>query len=191
MCLEMEYECYIAEDTRMQSPVLPDTILRASVQFSPSDFTLCDRFLNHSPKLEMTLDTSSIASSSRTRPVRRIDCGVPGIPDGRTDDGGPYTLGNEGAVAEVGLELGPVSPTEFVGESGATKREDSVMRDREAVKSRDCARFCSDRGLPSCSFNFASRRESEPRLAASSTCRVREGMPEPCDMSSTTCDIER
>lgn len=33
------------------------------------------------------------------------------------DAGGPYTLGKEGAVAELGLEL-PPSPVESVGDSG-------------------------------------------------------------------------
>ena len=32
--------------------------------------------------------------------------------------GGPYTLGKDGAVAELGLEFPPVSPVDVVGESG-------------------------------------------------------------------------
>jgi hypothetical protein len=86
--------------------------------------------------------------------------------------GGPYTLGNEGAVADDGLELPPVSPVDVVGDSGAPL-EDSVIRDRENVKSSDWARFCSERGLEICSFSFASSSESEPRLIASSECLVR------------------
>jgi hypothetical protein len=86
--------------------------------------------------------------------------------------GGPYTLGNEGAVAEDGLELPPVSPVDVVGDSG-TPLEDSVIRERENVKSSDWARFCSERGLEICSLSFASSRESEPRLMASSECLVR------------------
>jgi len=95
-----------------------------------------------------------------------------------TDIGGPYTLGKDGAVAEVGLELPPVSPVDVVGESGGS-REDSVIREREKVKSSDWARFCSERGLDICSFSFASRRESDPRLIASSECLVRCGIPDP------------
>jgi hypothetical protein len=90
------------------------------------------------------------------------------------DIGGPYTLGNEGAVAEVGLELPPVSPVEVVGDSGGGRREDdSVMRDRENVRSRDCARFCKERGFEICSLSFASKSESDPRFSASSACLVR------------------
>lgn len=44
----------------------------------------------------------------------------------------PYTLGNEGAVTDAGLEVPPVSPVEVVGDSGGGNREeDSVMRERE------------------------------------------------------------
>jgi hypothetical protein len=89
------------------------------------------------------------------------------------DNGGPYTLGNDGAVAEVGLESPPVSPVEVVGESGGRREDDSVMRDRENVKSRDCARFCKERGFEICSLSFASNRESEPRFKASSVGFVR------------------
>jgi len=82
-------------------------------------------------------------------------------------------------VAEIGLEF-PPSPVEFVGDSGGGKRDDdSVMRDSEEVKSRDCARFCSDRGFEICSFILVSRRESEPRLSASSEFLVRDGIPDP------------
>jgi hypothetical protein len=114
----------------------------------------------------MTRETSSIASSSSARscadvPIADLD-----------DVGGPYTLGNEGAVAEDGLELPPVSPVDVVGDSG-TPLEASVMREREIVKSSDWARFCSERGLEICSFSFASSRESEPLLRASSECLVR------------------
>jgi hypothetical protein len=49
------------------------------------------------------------------------------------DDLGPYTLGNEGAVALVGLEFPPVPPpVDVVGDSGGGSREDpSVIRERE------------------------------------------------------------
>ena len=57
------------------------------------------------------------------------------MPDDRVDRGGPYTLGNDGAVAELGLELSPVP---LVGDSGGGYVEpDSVIRDSENVKSRD------------------------------------------------------
>jgi hypothetical protein len=55
--------------------------------------------------------------------------------------GGPYTLGKDGAVAEAGLELPPVSPVDVVGDSGGAFAEDSVIRENENVKSSDCARF--------------------------------------------------
>ncbi len=42
---------------------------------------------------------------------------APKTPDDRADNGGPYTLGNEGALTDVGLELAP-SPVDVVGESG-------------------------------------------------------------------------
>lgn len=32
--------------------------------------------------------------------------------------GGPYTLGNDGAVADGGVEVDPMSPIDVVGESG-------------------------------------------------------------------------
>lgn len=53
------------------------------------------------------------------------------------DLGGPYTLGNDGAVAEGGPEVLPRSPIEFVGESGGGKRDASVILDSEKVRSRD------------------------------------------------------
>lgn len=56
----------------------------------------------------------------------------------RFDFGGPYTLGNDGAVAEGGLEVEPRSPIEFVGESGGGgKREASVIFESEKVRSSD------------------------------------------------------
>jgi len=55
----------------------------------------------------------------------------------RLDFGGPYTLGNDGAVAEGGLEVLPKSPIEFVGESGGGKRDASVILDSEKVRSSD------------------------------------------------------
>lgn len=55
--------------------------------------------------------------------------------------GGLYTLGKEGAVAELGLEF-PPSPVDVVGDSGGGRRDDvSVMRDSDDVKSSDWARF--------------------------------------------------
>lgn len=52
--------------------------------------------------------------------------------------GDAYTLGKEGAVAEEGLELPPVSPVEVVGESGGgSPEDDSAILDREYVKSSD------------------------------------------------------
>jgi hypothetical protein len=100
---------------------------------------------------------------------------------GLPEFGGLYTLGKEGAVAEVGLEF-PPSPVEVVGDSGGGRRdEDSVMRDSEEVKSSDCARFCNDRGFEICSFILVSRRESDPRFRASSVFLVREGIPEPLE----------
>lgn len=84
-------------------------------------------------------------------------------------------------MTEVGLELPPVSPVEVVGESGGGSLEDvSVMRDKEKVRSRDCARFCKDLGLvATCSLSLASNSESEPLLMASSECLVRWGIPDP------------
>lgn len=95
--------------------------------------------------------------------------------------GGPYTLGNDGAVPEIGLEFPPVSPpvVEVVGESGGIMELDSVIFEREYVRSRDWARFVKERGLVSWSLSLASRSESEPRLIASSVCLVRPGIPEP------------
>jgi hypothetical protein len=83
----------------------------------------------------MTRETSSAAASSRTRPDRCAD--VPTTAD-REDAGGAYTLGNDGAVTEDGLEFSPVSPVEVVGDSGGASREaDSTMRERDMVKSSD------------------------------------------------------
>lgn len=98
--------------------------------------------------------------------------------------GGPYTLGNDGAVAEVGLEF-PASPVESVGDSGAGRREDdSVIRDSEDVRSNDCARFCRERGFELiCSFSLDSMRESEPRLNEPSGSLLREGIPVPLKLS--------
>jgi len=90
------------------------------------------------------------------------------------DLGGAYTLGKDGAVAEFGLEFSPVSPVDVVGDSGSGRREvDSAIRDRDIVKSNDCARFCKERGLEICSLSFASKSESDPRFDASSACLVR------------------
>lgn len=128
--------------------------------------------MDQSPRFEITLDTSSIASSFRTR----LDLTEPGLSytlDARrkrmseiTKRTGVTTthLGKEGAVADVGL-----SPIEVVGESGGWC---SVILEREYVKSRDCALFCIERGLALdiCSRTFASSNESDPRLNPSSAC---------------------
>lgn len=111
----------------------------------------------------------------------REPCAFP--PIGRPVIGGPYTLGNDGAVAEVGLEP-PVSPVELSGESGLDNpelwRAASVIRDKENVRSSDCARLVNERGFDdSESFNLDSNNESEPRFNASSACLVRLGTPEP------------
>lgn len=77
--------------------------------------------------------------------------------------GGPYTLGNDGAIAATGLEVPPVfvpAPDaeadaliegEVSGESGRDNpdRGVSLMRVREYVRSRDWARFCRERGFAS------------------------------------------
>jgi len=95
-------------------------------------------------------------------------------------DRGPYTLGNDGAVADVGLELPPVPPVEVVGDSGGGRCADgSVNRESEYVRSRDCARFCRERGLEICSLILDSSNESEPRFRASSVLRERAVIPVP------------
>lgn len=94
-------------------------------------------------------------------------------------DRGPYTLGNDGAVADVGLEFPPVPPVDVVGDSGGGSRaEGSVRRESEYVRSSDCARFWRERGLEICSLILDSSSESEPRLRASSVLRER-AMPVP------------
>lgn len=127
----------------------------------------------HRPRLEITRETSSVTSSeSLTRAFRCADEPM--------TDRGPYTLGNDGAVADVGLELPPVPPVDVVGDSGAGRRaEESVNRDSEYVRSRDCARFWRDRGFEICSLIFDSNNESEPRFRASSVLRERAAMPDP------------
>jgi len=57
----------------------------------------------------------------------------PNTPEDLAERGGPYTLGNEGAVPELGLEFPPVPPpVEVVGDSGGTVLDpDSVIRERE------------------------------------------------------------
>ena len=105
----------LTTEHRMQSRVLPNTRLSFTGRQIGVDIRCCVFAQIHNPRVEITRDTSLTASSSRSWPPRRIDCGVPGPIGGRPD---AYTLGKDGAVAEVGLELGPVSPTEFVGESG-------------------------------------------------------------------------
>jgi hypothetical protein len=121
----------------------------------------------HSPKFEITRETSSTASSSN---VRLVLWPEGPITADLADVGGAYTLGKEGAVAEVGLGLlPPVSPVEVVGDSGGGRRDaDSVIREREKVRSSDCARFCKERGLEICSLSLASRSESDPLFNASS-----------------------
>jgi hypothetical protein len=97
------------------------------------------------------------------------------------DDRGPYTLGNDGAVALVGLESPPVPPpVDVVGDSGCgSLLLASVIRESEYVRSNDCARFCNDRGLLICSLIFDSSSESDPRLSASSVFRCRVVIPVP------------
>ena len=77
------------------------------------------------------------------------------MPGPRDAPGGPYTLGNDGAVAATGLEVPPVfvpAPDadadalmdgDVSGESGRDNPERgvSLMRVNEYVRSRDCARF--------------------------------------------------
>lgn len=132
---------------------------------------------HHKPKFEMTRDTSSTGSSSSPIPERPM-CPPKPEPEApvtalREPPGGPYTLGNSGAVADVGLDVPPVPVpvTDVSGDSGRESPEPrgaSLMRVSENVKSSDCARLVRDRGFVSWSFNFASRRESDPRLSASS-----------------------
>ena len=68
-----------------------------------------------------------------------------GTPE-RDDTGDAYTLGNEGAVIDVGLDP-PVSVNDVSGDSGRDNREDSVIRERDIVRSSDWARFVKERGL--------------------------------------------
>jgi len=76
-----------------------------------------------------------MASSSRA--LSDLWAGAP-MTDDLVGAGGPYTLGNEGAVAEDGEELPPVSPMDVVGDSGGgSLDDDSVIREREKVKSSD------------------------------------------------------
>ena len=51
--------------------------------------------------------------------------------------GGPYTLGNDGALPDVGLDVAPVSVVEAVGEGGGRRDDCSEIRDKEKVKSSD------------------------------------------------------
>ena len=81
--------------------------------------------------------------------------------------GDAYTLGNDGAVTDVGLDP-PVSVSEVSGDSGRERRDDSVMRERDIVRSSDWARLVSERGFERWSLSLASKRESEPRLSESS-----------------------
>lgn len=67
----------------------------------------------HSPRFDITRDTSSTTSSSITLALLWAEEPV------TADVLGPYTLGNEGAVALVGLEFPPVPPpVDVVGDSG-------------------------------------------------------------------------
>lgn len=134
---------------------------------------LQEKTLVQRPRLDITRETSSVTSSeSLTRAFRCADEPM--------TDRGPYTLGKDGAVADVGLELPPVPPVDVVGDSGGGRRaEASVNRDSEYVRSRDCARFWRDRGFEICSLILDSSSESEPRFRASSVLRVRVAMPVP------------
>lgn len=107
-----------------------------------------------------------------------------GAPE-RDDTGLAYTLGNDGAVTDVGLDP-PVSVKDVSGDSGRERRDVSVMRCSDIVRSRDCARFVRERGFERWSFSFASSSESDPRLSASSLWRVLTGTPVPLKWSQTT-----
>ena len=61
----------------------------------------------------MTLVTSSTASSVNWGLWFLLD-----MTGERFAFGGPYTLGNDGAVADGGVEVDPISPIDVVGESG-------------------------------------------------------------------------
>jgi len=84
---------------------------------------------DHSPRLDMTRETSSTLSSPYSLAERLGTCIELFQIVGAEVIGGPYTLGKEGAVAEGGLEL-PSSAMDVVGESG-TRGELSVIRERE------------------------------------------------------------
>lgn len=147
-----------------------------SVCFSNQERDL-NKWIHHRPRLCMTRVTPSLAASSLSNSmVLEPLCAEVPITAGRP----PYTLGNEGAVAEIGLELPPVSLPELLGDSGGGRPDVSVMRESEYVRSNDWARFVRERGLEICSFILASRRESEPRLSASSVCLALLGIPVPC-----------
>ncbi len=83
---------------------------------------------HHKPRLDIIREAS--ASTSSASYVPPDICGTPMTAE-RDDIGGPYTLGKDGAVADVGLELPPLSPVDVVGESGGRPEEDSVIRDSE------------------------------------------------------------
>lgn len=70
-------------------------------------------------------------------------------------------------MTDVGLDP-PVSVSEVSGDSGRERREVSVMRERDIVKSSDWARLVSERGFERWSLSLDSKRESEPRLSESS-----------------------
>lgn len=74
----------------------------------------------------MTRDTSSTLSSSSTIPDRPMLPCAEGAPE-RDDTGLAYTLGNDGAVTDVGLDP-PVSVSDVSGDSGRERRDVSVMR---------------------------------------------------------------
>lgn len=115
--------------------------LRIFVSGAKNQRTKCGSMNNaYRPRLDTTRETSSIASSSRIWSEFCTELDSP--PTTEVRPGGPYTLGNDGVVTEVGLELPPVSPVEVVGDSGGGSREeDSVIRDSENVRSSDWARF--------------------------------------------------
>lgn len=73
---------------------------------------ISEQTLYYKPRLAITLVTSSMGVSSSFNLV------IGGFEPKDDLLGGPYTLGNEGAVAELGLELPPVSPVDVVGDSG-------------------------------------------------------------------------
>lgn len=90
----------------------------------------CQKLRRYNLRLEITRATSSSTVS--------VCCGCLCAPiTGFSELGGPYTLGKDGALPEVGLDVAPVSVVEAVGDGGGRREDCSEIRDREKVKSRD------------------------------------------------------